>query len=409
MENLDLLLKDLTGKDEAKAQVAARYLVDNSDIELYKLLVEKSDFLFDFVRNNVCNRIEKAVNKNNFKNLLNFFEVYSVYYDELFASILAQNANQDLTDDIFELLLKGTTSQKTYSAKYFYFIPDTVALEILSKYAFSDDEFLAYNAAEALSQMRDDISFDIALNNLDSEDDFEKLKAVKFFVAYGRNFPLKDIFQSIKMSKMPENMAGQVPYMVSLCELINSKDKKDGLFVFECILNGLGEILPLSDIFQFETYEIIECLIQSNKEQNEFSSFISEILLKAYLKFSMFEENQEYTFDETKDVKHEISSIFKLLKGQTTDFWIKQKQFVLEQLKGDSSQILEILPLIIEFNLSDAVPLLLQLVDNQDERVVCEVLCALKTFNALANIDLDLIIEKIENPNIKAIIANLKI
>ena len=68
MENLDLLLKDLTGKDELKAQVAARYLVDNSDVDLFKKLVEKSDFLFDFVRNNVCNRIEfylKSKSPNN--------------------------------------------------------------------------------------------------------------------------------------------------------------------------------------------------------------------------------------------------------------------------------------------------------------------------------------------------------
>lgn len=408
MDNLDLLLKDLTGKDEVKAQVVAKYLVDNSDVELFKKLVEKSDFLFDFIRNNVCNRIDKAVNINNFKNLLKFFEVYSSYYDDLFASILAKNANQDLTDDIFELLLKGSSSQKAYSAKYFYYIPDTVALETLCKYAFSDDENLAYNCAEALSQMRDDISFDIALNNLDSDDDFEKLKAVKFFVAYGRDFPLKDIFQAIKMSKMQENLAGQVPYMVSLCELINSKDKKDGLFVFECILNGLGEILPLADIFQFEIFEIIESLIKINSSSNDFSSQIAEILLKAYSTFTMFDENQEYTFDETKEVKQEIISVTNLLKSQSDDFWQKQKEFVLEQLKGDSSQVLLLLPLLIEFNLKEAVPSLLGLVNNQDERVVCEVLCTLKTFNALTDIDLDSIVEKIENPNIKAIIANLK-
>jgi hypothetical protein len=188
--------------------------------------------------------------------------VYSVYYDDLFASVLSKNANEELTDDIFELLLKGSDSQKAYCAKYFYYIPDTVALEPLCKYAFYDDEFLSYNAAEALSQMRDDVSFNIALNNLDAEDDFEKLKAVKFFVAYGRDFPLKDIFQSIKMSKMPENMAGQIPYMISLCELINSKDKKDGLYIFEYIINGLGEILPLSDIFQFETLTQTVYMIQ---------------------------------------------------------------------------------------------------------------------------------------------------
>ena len=49
MKNQDLLLKELTGKDENKAQSAADYLVNNSDIELYKMLCEKSDFLFPFV------------------------------------------------------------------------------------------------------------------------------------------------------------------------------------------------------------------------------------------------------------------------------------------------------------------------------------------------------------------------
>ena len=40
------------------------------------------------------------------------------------------------------------------------------------------------------------------LNNLNSEDDFEKLKAVKFFVAYGRNYPFKEIFEAIRKVKI---------------------------------------------------------------------------------------------------------------------------------------------------------------------------------------------------------------
>ena len=63
MQNIDLYLKNLTAKDEKKAQEAAFYLINNSDVELYKVLVEKTDFLFDFVRANVLKRIEKAVNK----------------------------------------------------------------------------------------------------------------------------------------------------------------------------------------------------------------------------------------------------------------------------------------------------------------------------------------------------------
>ena len=78
MTNLELYLKNLTAKDEKKAMEAAFYLVNNSDVSLFKLLVEKSDFLFDFIRNNVCNRIEKVVTKENYRNLIKFFDVYSV-------------------------------------------------------------------------------------------------------------------------------------------------------------------------------------------------------------------------------------------------------------------------------------------------------------------------------------------
>lgn len=407
MESIEVLLKDLTGKNEAKATEAARYMVDNSDLNLFKLLVEKSDFLFDFVKNNVCNRIDKVITKDNFENLIKFFEIYSPDYDDLFASILAKNANQNLTDKIFDMLANGTNEQKTYCAKYFYYIPDTVSIELLSRYAFSDDEALAYNSAEALSQMRDDICFDIALNNLNSEDDFEKLKAVKFFVAYGRDYPFREIFEAIRKSKMPENLAGQVPYMVSLAELINSKEKSCGLFVFDCILNGFGEILPLSEIFQFEIFEIIDDLINQNKNHNKHDSLIAEILLKAYLKFSMFEENQEYTFDETKEVKHEISSVAKLLKAQTNDFWELQKHFIIKELKGSKTEILEALPLIGEFCIKEAVPHIKELLNNEDEVVICEALSSLKQLNELTKEDVDSVSAKIHNPNIKAIIDNL--
>ena len=64
MENIELYLKNLTGKDEQKAQEAACFLVDNISIDLFKALVEKTDFLFDFVRNNVAKRITKVVRKS---------------------------------------------------------------------------------------------------------------------------------------------------------------------------------------------------------------------------------------------------------------------------------------------------------------------------------------------------------
>ena len=408
MINLDLYLKNLTGKDEAKAQEVASYMVDNSDIELFNLLVANSDFLFDFVRNNVNKRIEKAVNKSNFMNLISFFDVYSSYYDDLFTLILAKHADEDLTDKMFDLLDRGSIAQKTYAAKYFLYIPDTVSIELLAKYAFFDDEALAYNAAEALGQMQDDVSFDIALSNLSSADDFEKLKAVKFFVAYGRNYPFSEIFEALKTSKMPENIAGQIPYMVSLCELLSSNDKENALCVLDNILSGLGEILPLSEIFQFELYDALEILIEFNKIDNDLAGEISEILLKALAKFKLFCENQEYIFDEDKDTKYEISAIFKLLQAQNQDFWNNQKHFVIRELKSTNDRILTVLPIISEFALKDAVEGLKSLLNQDNEIVICDVLTCLKNLNKLDDIDVQKIADNVENPNIKAYIETLK-
>lgn len=410
MINYDLYLKNLTGKDENKAQEAADYLVNESDIQLFKMLVDKTDYLFDFVRNNVCSRIEKAVNKNNVMNVINFFSVYSQYYDDLFASILAKYANEDLTDEMFKLLENGTIEQKTYSAKYFSYIPDTVALEPLSKYAFLDDESLAYNSAEALGQMQDDISYDIALAGLQNDDDFEKLKSVKFFTAYAKNYPVDEIFKAMKTSKMPENIAGQIPYVRSLFELLDSdKSKLDTLITVDYILSGLGEILPLSDIFQFELFEIFEKLIKENNTENKYFDKTAEVLLKAHSKFTLFNENDEYTFDEDKNTKQEIKAIFELLNSQSEEFWNLQKKFIVNELNKATDRILSALPIISIYSISGSENLIKKLLgDNEDEIVIFESLSTLKALNKLTNEDIEQALLKIQNPNMRAIIENLK-
>lgn len=409
MENIDLYLKNLTGKDETKAQEAANFLVDCSDISLFKKLVEKTDYLYEFVRNNVSHRIDNAVNNSNYKNILNFFSVYSSYYDDLFAFILAKHADEELTDEIFDLLEKGTIAQKTYAAKYFYYIPDTIALDVLSKYAFSDDENLSYNSAETLGQMQDDISFDIALSLLQSNDDFEKLKAVKFFCAYGKNYPLHEIFEAMKTSGMPENIAGQIPYMQSLTELLeDNQTKEDALLTIDYIISGIGEILPLSDIFQFELFDLTDYLININKQENVYSGRISTTLLKLYAKFMLFTENQEYSFDETKEVKYEVNAIFQLLKNQSEQFWKFQKKYVLSELDKDRARILAALCVISEFNITDSADKIRNiLISNNDEIILCEALSALKKINCISDDDMAKVSCKIHNPNIKAIIENL--
>ena len=74
--NNEQLVKDLTAKDEQKAFCAAQEIINKTNTEAFKLLADKSEFLFDFVKNNVCKRLNKAINQNNYRNLFAFLKKF---------------------------------------------------------------------------------------------------------------------------------------------------------------------------------------------------------------------------------------------------------------------------------------------------------------------------------------------
>jgi len=106
----------------------------------------------------------------------------------------------------------------------------------------------------------DEQSFNNALEKLKSDDEFEKLSAVKFLSAYGNKEVLPEIFMVMRKSAMAENIAGEIPYIENLFELLD-KYYVDALLTLNYIVNGLGEILPLSLVFDFELFEVFERLI----------------------------------------------------------------------------------------------------------------------------------------------------
>ena len=151
--DIDIEVKNLTSKDEKAALKSAQFLLNSGNIEMFNALLKKSEFLFDFVKQNVNKRLTKALTETNYKNLFKFLDNYSPDYEDFIASSFAKYANEDLTDEILELLQNGTENQKTYAAKYFSYIPDTIAADNLLEYAFSDNEPLAFNSAQALGKM----------------------------------------------------------------------------------------------------------------------------------------------------------------------------------------------------------------------------------------------------------------
>lgn len=300
-------LKKLTGKNPKDFEPVAYELINAPDVELFAELVSQDDFLFDFVKQNVAKRLSKVCNESNYLNLLKFIKYYSPDYEDFIISNLVEYADEDLTDRMLEIFENGSENEKIYCAKFFAYIQDPLALDLLKKNAYSENSYLSGNCASTLAILGDKDSFNSAIKMLDNEDNFKVLAAVRFLIAYGNKEALPDIIKAMKNSSFSENIAGEIPYLYDLLSLYEF-NREDCLYTLNLIINGLGEILGLSSVFDFQLYDIFEMLIKNNPD-----SISAVVVLNAQDKFNTLTENDEYLFDETKDTKQEVLDIKNLL------------------------------------------------------------------------------------------------
>lgn len=395
-------VKKLTGKNPTDFEFAAAHIINNCDTEAFGALVEQSDFLFDFIKKNVAKRLSSVVNQDNYKNLISFLTIYSHDYEEFIVSSLAKFADEDLTDEMLELLENGTDEQKAYSAKYFSHINDTLALESLKKYAFEDFDALAMNCAEALSAMQDKNSYNLALEKLKSDDEFEQISAVRFLSAYKDENSLTALFDAMKKSSMPENIASEIPYIKSFVELLNTEFKEDTILAINYIINGIGEIIMLGQLFDFQLFEVLQKLIAMPQD-----SKIATTLLSAKLKFDQLTENEEYIFDEDKDTKQEVYEIKNLINHEQKEFWDSQKKLFTAELNEQSDFIFSALELVQELNLVEAFDKLKALLTSDNQTIILKTIEIIKHLGKLNEIDKNKILEKISDENIRAILQSL--
>lgn len=396
------LVKKLTGKNPTDFEFAAAQIVDNSDVDTFSALVEQSDFLFDFIKKNVNQRLSKAVNKNNYKNLMSFLTVYSHDYEEFIVSSIANFANEDLTDEMLDLLENGTNEQKAYSAKYFSHIHDTLALDALKKYAFCEFDALATNCAEALSAMQNKDSYNLAIEKLKSDDEFEQISAVRFLSAYKDENCLSALFEAMKKSSMPENIASEIPYIKSFIELLDTEFKTDTILAINHIISGIGEIILLGQLFDFQLFEVLQKLIALPADGK-----IATVLLSAKLKFEQLTENEEYIFDEDKDTKQEVYEIKNLLNHEPETFWAKQKELFTSELNEKSDFVFSALELVQELSLTEAFDKLKELLTSSNQTVILKTVEVIKTLGKLNEINKGDVLAKVSDENIKAIIQSL--
>ena len=386
------LIKKLSGKNKTDYEQVAKEMIDNADVALFKELVANDDFLFDFVKQNVAERLANACNETNYKNLLKFFVCYSPYYDDFIISTLAKYADEDLTDEILEIFENGTNDEKTYCAKYFFYIQDPLALELLRENSYTDDESLNANCAATLGSFQDTVSYNQALEKLKSTDEFEQLSAVKFLVLYGNKDAVSEIISTMKTSTLAENIAGEIPYLIPLSELLD-KNKEDGLLVVNYIINGLGEILGLPCVFDYELYGVFEYLIRQ-----AYDSKTAVVLLNAAETFDTLTENDEYLFDEDKNTKNEVQDIKKLLGSINKK---QLKQLILQELSENSPFVYTAL------DFAEDVFAIRELLKCNNQTIILKTAEVLKKLGNLDEPTKTVALLKVSDENIKSIIRSL--
>lgn len=404
MDNKEVLFKNLTGKNEHLALKAANEVLnDTNNEEFIEYFASKFEFLFDYVQNNVKARFEHVINNENYLNLLKFFKHYSYNLDDFVVSILIKYADENLTDKVLEIFESEHSSnqEKTYCAKYFYYIPDTIAVETLNKNAFCDFEPLMLNCAQSLKEMNDYTNLELACQKLELNDDFEILKAVKYIVAFGDKKFANNLYKALEKSSLKENIAGEIPYLIDIADEIK-QGKSEALFCFNCIIDGFGEILPLCEVFSFEIKQIINYLSsKSNINQSE-----AVVILNTMLKIDLITQNDEYTFDENKNTKNELNEIQKIFQNFERSFLTSLKEILISDINLDSQFLTDTLNLISEFQLIEAKNTLLKLLKVSNDSASCEIITCLKSLNCLDELNQDEVINKIADNNIKAIVKS---
>ena len=385
-------LKKLTGKNPKDFEPAAYSLINTPDVNLFAELVDKDDFLFDFIKQNVANRLEKNCNKNNYLNLLNLLKYYSPFYEEFIVGQLVKYANEDLTDTMLEFFENGNENEKTYCAKYFTYIQDPLAIDYLKQNAYSENSYLSSNCISALAAFGDRELFTEALQKLNSSDEFEQLAATKFLIAYGDKSVGNSIINAIKTSSFAENIASELPYLIPLNEIIDQYNT-DGLYVFNNIISGLGEVSGLAQVFDFEIYDNLGNIIKSDIKSPQ-----AAVLLNAIDKFETLTENDEYLFDETKDTKQEIFDIKNLLSALNKNNLIQT---------ADSELETESLFVFTAIEYTKNIQKVRNLLKSKNPTLILKAVEILKKLGSLTSTDKDIALENISNENIKNIILAL--
>lgn len=390
-------LNDLISKDNSAAKGAAIKLLAEKDVESFKILNSKSEFLFDFIKEKILKNLIGAVNSKNCLNLFEFLKVYSPDFKGFILHPLVQFKTPEIEDKMLNFLCSGSDEEKTYATEFFTILADKTKYEKIKANLSADFEPLKIASINYLSNLGFRLEFEESLKILEdkSKDNFEKLTQVEFLAYFGDKKAFEPIYNYFINEDNSYTIANFLLDLKPFSTLIEENREDEILNILSSIILNFPDSITFEEINYYINEGLFEFLLES---ENNLSALILFYLKN---KTELILEDENYSIDLTKENKKEANIINSKLNNAIQIF---DKKETLTLGLNSINYFENILSLEItkEENIEIIEPIYNLLEKTTNNEIIMDILYCLQNQNKLNETLINKILLKTENEILKA-------
>ena len=390
-------LNDLISKDNSAAKGAAIKLLAEKDVESFKILNSKSEFLFDFIKEKILKNLIGAVNSKNCLNLFEFLKVYSPDFKGFILHPLVQFKTPEIEDKMLNFLCSGSDEEKTYATEFFTILADKTKYEKIKANLNADFEPLKIASINYLSNLGFRLEFEESLKILEdnSKDNFEKLTSVEFLAYFGDKKAFEPIYNYFINEDNSYTIANFLLDLKPFSTLIEENKEDEILNILSSIILNFPDSISFEEINYYINEGLFEFLLES---ENNLSALILFYLKN---KTELILEDENYSIDLTKENKKEANIINSKLNNAIQIF-DKKETLTLGLNSINYFENILSLEIIKEENIEIIEPIYNLLEKTTNNEIIMDILYCLQNQNKLNETLINKILLKTENEILKA-------
>ena len=390
-------LNDLISKDNSAAKEAAIKLLAEKDVESFKILNSKSEFLFDFIKEKILKNLIGAVNSKNCLNLFEFLKVYSPDFKGFILHPLVQFKTPEIEDKMLNFLCSGFDEEKTYATEFFTILADKTKYEKIKANLNADFEPLKIASINYLSNLGFRLEFEESLKILEdnSKDNFEKLTQVEFLAYFGDKKAFEPIYNYFINEDNSYTIANFLLDLKPFSTLIEENKEDEILNILSSIILNFPDSISFEEINYYINEGLFEFLLES---ENNLSALILFYLKN---KTELILEDENYSIDLTKENKKEANIINSKLNNAIQIF-DKKETLTLGLNSINYFENILSLEIIKEENIEIIEPIYNLLEKTTNNEIIMDILYCLQNQNKLNETLINKILLKTENEILKA-------